>query len=84
MPLYDFICRRCTHEFEALVRPGTTPECPSCHARDLERQLSTFAVDSAELRAAAAKDSRRRQIAKRRDSFIAEEEYRRKHDRGEI
>jgi putative FmdB family regulatory protein len=84
MPLFDFVCRSCHHEFEALVRTGTIPECPSCHGRDLERQLSTFAVDSAELRAAAAKDSRRRQIAKRRDSFIAEEEYRQKHDKGEI
>jgi len=84
MPLFDFVCKNCRHEFEALVRPGHAPECPACHGRDLERQLSTFAVDSADLRAAAAKDSRRRQIAKRKDSFIAEEEYRQKHDRGDI
>jgi putative FmdB family regulatory protein len=83
MPLYDFQCRKCDHEFEALVRPQDTapPTCPSCGSRDLERLLSTFAVDTAELREAAAKDSRRRQIAKRRDSYIAEEEYRNKHDK---
>jgi len=84
MPLFDFVCKRCQHEFEALVRPGSTPECPSCHGRDLERQVSTFAVDSAELRAASAKDARKRQIAKRKDSYIAEEEYRKKHDAGDI
>jgi len=84
MPLFDYICLSCRHEFEALVRPGDTPACPECHGTDLERQLSTFAVDSAERRQAAAKDSRRRQIAKRKDSFIAEEEYRQKHDRGDI
>jgi hypothetical protein len=47
----------------------------------LERLLSTFAVDSAERRQAAAKDSRRRQIAGRKDAIIAEEEYRQKHDK---
>jgi putative FmdB family regulatory protein len=83
MPLYDFVCRNCHHEFEALVRPqdAAPPACPTCGGRDLERQLSTFAVDTAELRQAAARDSRRRQIAKRKDSYLAEEEYRNKHDK---
>jgi len=84
MPLFDFVCRTCSHEFEALVRTGETPTCPACHGHDLERQLSTFAVDSAERRQAAAQDARRRQIAKRKDAVIAEEEYRQKHDRGDI
>lgn len=81
MPLYDFRCKTCDHEFEALVRTGDVPECPTCHGQDLQRLLSTFAVDSAERRQAAAKDSRRRQIAGRRDAVIAEEEYRQKHDK---
>jgi putative FmdB family regulatory protein len=83
MPLFDFRCKNCQHEFEALVRPqdAQVPVCPSCGSRDLERLLSSFAVDTAALRAAAAKDSRRRQIAKRRDAVIAEEEYRQKHDK---
>jgi len=81
MPLYDYRCRSCDHEFEALVRPGDVPQCPSCKGHDLERLLSTFAVDSAERRQAAAKDSRRRQIAGRRDALIADEEYRQKHDK---
>jgi len=82
MPLYDFICRTCQHEFEALVRSTdqTPVECPSCHGRDLERLLSTFALNTDERRAAAAKQSRERQIRGRRDAIIADEEYRRKHD----
>jgi len=83
MPLYDYVCRNCQHEFETLVRPQDTapPACPACGGLDLERQLSTFAVDTADRRQAAAKDSRRRQIAKRKDSYLAEEEYRNKHDK---
>jgi len=81
MPLYDFRCKSCNHEFEALVRTADVPQCPACKGQDLERLLSTFAVDSADKRAAAAKDSRRRQIAGRKDALIAEEEYRQKHDK---
>jgi putative FmdB family regulatory protein len=81
MPLYEFRCKNCEHEFEALVRTGDVTQCPSCHRQDLERLLSIFAVDSAERRQASAKDSRRRQIAGRRDAVIAEEEYRQKHDK---
>lgn len=82
MPLYDFQCRACGHEFEALVRAGQeAPACPSCKTRDIERLLSTFAVSSAEKTQAAARDSRKRQIASRKDAIIADEEYRQKHDK---
>ena len=82
MPLYDFQCRACGHEFEVLVRPGDAGlACPSCKGRDIERLLSTFAVSYAEKSQAAARDSRKRQIASRKDAIIADEEYRQKHDK---
>ena len=81
MPLFDFECRACGHEFETLVRTGDVPSCPSCGATDLEKLLSAFAVDTADKRQAAAKQSRQRQIAKRKDALVADEEYRQKHDK---
>jgi putative FmdB family regulatory protein len=44
MPLFEYTCKSCEHQFEALVRSGQTPECPSCHTQDLERRLSVFAA----------------------------------------
>ena len=44
MPLFEYACKHCDHQFEALVRASETPECPSCHRTDLERRLSTFAA----------------------------------------
>lgn len=44
MPLYEYSCRECDHRFEALVRGDRTPECPSCHATELERRQSVFAA----------------------------------------
>jgi len=81
VPLFEFRCRACQHEFEALVRGGETPICSACGARDLERLLSAFAVDTADKRQAAVKQSRQRQIAKRKDAIIADQEYRQKHDK---
>jgi putative FmdB family regulatory protein len=44
MPIFEYACRDCDHQFEALVRAGQTPECPSCHGAALERRLSVFAA----------------------------------------
>jgi putative FmdB family regulatory protein len=47
MPLYEYACRSCASQFEVLVRASETPECPSCHGKDLERRLSVFAAHTA-------------------------------------
>jgi putative FmdB family regulatory protein len=47
MPLYEYACKECAHEFEALVRGSETPECPACHSTALQRRLSVFAAHTA-------------------------------------
>ncbi len=73
MPLFDYRCRKCGNEFEALVRPqdAAPPSCPACHATDLERQLPTFAVSSAEKPQAAADKKRKKEAAVPRRDNIA-------------
>lgn len=44
MPIYEYACRQCGHEFEKLVRNGTVPDCPSCHSTELEKKLSVFSA----------------------------------------
>jgi putative FmdB family regulatory protein len=44
MPIYEYVCSNCGHEFETLVRSGSVPDCPSCHATELEKKLSVFAT----------------------------------------
>jgi len=80
MPLYDFVCRACGHEFEALVRAPDVPACPECGATDLERLLSSFVANSEEGRQKSAQSSRQQQIRGRRDQLVAEAEYRKQHD----
>jgi putative FmdB family regulatory protein len=44
MPILEYVCEACAHQFEALVRGAQEAECPACHSKKLERRLSVFAV----------------------------------------
>jgi len=46
MPLFEYLCKKCGHQFETLVRGSTNPSCPSCQSNRLEKQLSVFAVSN--------------------------------------
>ena len=46
MPIFEYICKECQHQFEALVYGKQKAECPKCHATKLEPQLSVFAVSA--------------------------------------
>lgn len=45
MPIYEYICRDCGHEFEKIVRASSGPvECVRCGAAAPERKVSLFAA----------------------------------------
>jgi putative FmdB family regulatory protein len=44
MPIFEYICKECDHEFEALVYGKEKACCPKCHSKKLAPQLSVFAV----------------------------------------
>jgi putative FmdB family regulatory protein len=50
MPLFEYRCSHCDHQFEALVRDGNSPECPKCHAKKPERLLSVVSARTAGMR----------------------------------
>ena len=81
MPLFDFRCRGCGAEFEALVREPAAPACPSCASADLERLLSgfSFSVRSGGLSGAARRAVQKQQHAQRRDQAAFQEEIEKKH-----
>jgi putative FmdB family regulatory protein len=80
MPIYEYGCRGCQHQFEVIVRPGDTPpHCPSCGAGDLERLISMFAVDSPGSRTLALNAARRKNAKVTQEKAHADSEYERKH-----
>jgi len=44
MPIFEYLCKQCDHQFEALVFGSDKAECPKCHSKKLTPQLSVFAV----------------------------------------
>jgi putative FmdB family regulatory protein len=40
MPLFEYQCRKCRHQFEALVIGARKPSCPKCGSEDLEKRVS--------------------------------------------
>lgn len=81
MPIYEYTCKQCTHEFEVLVLKGKEPaSCPQCQGADLERLFSLPSVrgDGTKekmLRGARARDKK---IGAEREH--AQREYEKNHD----
>jgi putative FmdB family regulatory protein len=44
LPIYEYVCKSCDKQFEALVTGDRKPRCPGCHSTRLEQQYSAFAV----------------------------------------
>ena len=81
MPIYDYQCRGCHHEFELIVLKDTVPACPECQGQDLERLPTAFAVSSAEISQGRVKKARAAMMRSKNhvDSKIAESEHVREH-----
>ena len=48
MPIYEYACHDCQHEFEALLRGADAPACPACQGRHLAKLFSVPAAPSSQ------------------------------------
>ena len=39
MPIFEYVCKQCQHEFEALVFGQQKAECPKCKSKKLDRSF---------------------------------------------
>ena len=46
MPIFEYTCKQCDHQFEALVFGAEKASCPKCQSRKLAQELSVFAVSA--------------------------------------
>jgi len=79
MPIYEYACRSCGHEFEQLIRTGDTAACPSCKGQDLERLLSQVTMSSESTRKLHFDRARAKAKLVQRDKDVAQAEYEKKH-----
>lgn len=44
MPIFEYICEKCSHRFEAIVLGSERATCPECRSKKLQQQISRFGV----------------------------------------
>ena len=81
MPIYEYRCGACAHEFEALLRPGDVPACPECGSGEAERRLSVPAVKSSATRAQAMRAAKKRDASQATDRLHERLRTEESHDR---
>ena len=63
MPLYEYRCGKCRHEFETLVRAqDPAPACPKCKSSDLEKQITAGAMSTEQQTRERVKNERKRRL----------------------
>ena len=81
MPIYEYSCQACGHQFEALIRKDVTPACPSCDSRELERLISLPSVQSEGTKGLAMRSAKKRDAEHAKDRMHDRLHYERSHDR---
>jgi putative FmdB family regulatory protein len=80
MPIYEYTCTGCGHQFETLVLAGTVPACPSCKSEALEKRISMPAVKSDSTHALALKAAKKRDSKQASENSRAQREYELHHN----
>jgi putative FmdB family regulatory protein len=81
MPIYEYECRGCGHQFEfLLMHSSPKAECPACGGRKLDKKVSLCAVSSETTRNANLKAARKRSAVVQKDKQHEEHKAIHEHD----
>ena len=81
MPIYEYLCKSCEQQFEALVLRGEEPKtCKACGGEQLERLLSLPAVKSESTHNLAMRAAKRRDQKQGTERVQEQLAYERSHD----
>ena len=81
MPIYEYACRVCAHEFEAFLRkPTDGASCPACQSGDLERLISKPRVHSEARKGRSMRAAKKRDSAQAKEAAYTQRQYELHHD----
>ena len=81
MPIFEYACKSCGKDFEALVRPNSpAPACPACQSSDLEKLISRPAIKSEGTHNLAMRAAKKRDQKSGSEMARAQREYELHHN----
>ncbi|MFN0003342.1 MAG: FmdB family zinc ribbon protein [Pseudohongiellaceae bacterium] len=79
MPIFDYKCRSCSHQFEKMVRGSEIALCPSCNLSDLEKLLSVPGISTQKSRQHSFGIAQQAAKAVKKEQNHAQREYERNY-----
>ena len=81
MPIFEYSCKGCGKEFEALVLPTTgAPSCPACQSTELDKLISSPAIKSETTHDLAMRAAKKRDKKQGSEMARAQREYELHHN----
>lgn len=80
MPIYEYACDECGHEFELLLRGDAEAACTACQATRLTRRVSLPGIRSEVTREKSMRAARKRDAAGAERRMRAQMEYEENHE----
>jgi putative FmdB family regulatory protein len=81
MPIFEYACKSCGKEFEALVLPTTAaPACPACKSVELEKLISAPAIKSDSTHGLAMRAAKKRDKIQGSEKAREQREYELNHN----
>ena len=80
MPIFEYSCSECSHEFEEWIRGKEAPACPSCGSEELKRLMSKPRVHSAGRKERSVKAAKKRDAGQAKERVMTQREYELSHN----
>ncbi len=80
MAIYEYECRECGEQFEALIRGDEKAVCPACQSEELERLISMPTVHSESTHDLAMRAAKKREKSRQMEQVYTQREYEKNHD----
>lgn len=75
MPIYEYKCRKCGHQFEKIVKISETPDCESCQSSDLEKLFNAPGIRTTKSQRRSGSNERADRSKVHKELKVAESDF---------
>ena len=75
MPIYEYKCRSCGHQFEKIVKISESPDCESCNSADLEKLFNAPGIRTAKSKRLSESGERQDKNKVHKELKVAESDF---------